>query len=95
MVIKENKMSKLELSTDNQFNGMEREDFKQMLIDMGVEVEDCEGKGEITFMHQCKYKSKEQYDTGMGFKEFMCNNPNLEYECFCSCGEEHCKYYEE
>lgn len=48
-------MSKLQLSPDNQFNGMERDDFKQMLIDMGVEVEDCDGKGEIIFDNESEH----------------------------------------
>lgn len=42
-------MSKLNLSKNNQFNGMEREDFKQMLKGMGFEVEDTDGVGSIVF----------------------------------------------
>lgn len=42
-------MERLQLSPDNQFNGMLREDFKQMLISMGFMVEDCEGSGYISF----------------------------------------------
>lgn len=39
----------LQLSKDNQFNGMDRNDFKQMLISMGFKVEDCNGTGRIEF----------------------------------------------
>lgn len=42
-------MERLQLSPDNQFNGMLREDFKQMLISMGFKVEDCEGPGRFSF----------------------------------------------
>lgn len=42
-------MDKMQLSPNNQFNGMSREDFKQMLISMGFEVSDCEGTGHISF----------------------------------------------
>jgi len=40
----------LKLSRDNQFNGMDRNDFKQMLISMGFKVEDCDGTGYIEFV---------------------------------------------
>jgi len=39
----------LQLNKDNQFNGMDRNDFKQMLISMGFQVEDCDGTGHIEF----------------------------------------------
>ena len=40
-------MSKLELSPDNPYNGMEREDFIKLLEDMGFTVTD--GTGKITY----------------------------------------------
>jgi hypothetical protein len=40
---------KLHLNPGNRFNGMSREDFKQMLISMGFTVEDFKGPGKIVF----------------------------------------------
>jgi hypothetical protein len=42
-------LDRLELTPDNQFNGMSRDEFKQMLENMGFEVEDTNGKGYINF----------------------------------------------
>lgn len=42
-------MDRLELSPNNQFNGMAREDFKQFLIAMGFDVEEIKGPGYVSY----------------------------------------------
>lgn len=51
-------MEILNLNPNNQFNSMSREKFKKMLISMGLEVEDCDGKGYIIFEEDKKNKKQ-------------------------------------